>query len=188
MDPRAPGPGAVAEWRALPEREDGSRLELVNGHWLVTAPPTEQHRRAERAILAALERATAAEAQLHVAHEVGVELGATGSTVLVPDFAVFAAPPGSGPVGPEHLVLAGEIWAPASSRRTQWAKRDCFARAGVPFFWSVSQDTRGPVELATYRFDCGRYLTGTATTFGDGPVTITASPVPVEVDVAQLRR
>lgn len=189
MDPRFPGPRAVADGRALPEREDGSRMELVNGHWFTAAPPTEQHRWAQRELLAALDRAVraAGRADLRVVGGAGVELG-TENTVLVPDFAVFEAPPEDSSRRPENLVLVGEIWAPAGSRRLQRAKRHCLARAGVPFFWSVSQDTRGPVELATYRFARGRYLTGTATTFGDGPVTVTASPVPVEVDLAKLRR
>lgn len=190
MDPRIPGPRAVADWRALPEREDGARLELVNGHWSTAAPPSEQHRWAQRELLAALDRATRAaeRSDLRVVGGVGVEIGASGNTVLVPDVAVFEESPEDGSLRPENLVLVGEIWAPAGSRRLQRAKRHCLARAGVPYFWSISQDARGPVELATYRFARGRYLTGTATTVGDGPVTVTASPVPVEVDVAELRR
>lgn len=188
MGRHEPGPSTLADWRSLPRR-GAARVELLDGRWLVTALPSAAHQWACGRLTGLLSAALSAagRADLRAAHRPGVEMSAADRTALVPDFAVCDARSAKHPLAPENVLLVGEVWSPASSRRTQWAKRSWFARAGIPFFWSVSQDRGGPVELATYRLVDGRYTTGSATTVGDGPVTITTSPVPVEVDLASLR-
>lgn len=184
-----PGPFALADWRALARESAGARVELLDGRWLVTPLPSAAHQWACGRLIGLLSAALAGaeRADLRVHHRAGVEMSAADRTALVPDFVVSTEQSSKTALRPENVLLVGEVWSPASSRRAQWAKRDWFARVGIPFFWSVSQDRSGPVELATYRLVDGRYATGTATTLGDGPVTITTGPVPVEVDLASLR-
>lgn len=188
MGRREPSPSALAEWRALP-RESGARVELLDGRWLVSPLPSAAHLWACGRLTGLLSAALAGagRADLRAQHRAGVEMSAADGTALVPDLVVSSARSAKTALRPEDVLLVGEVWSPASSRRRQWAKRNWFARAGIPFFWSASQDRGGPVELATYRLDGDRYTTGTATTLGDGPVTITTGPVPVEVDLASLR-
>ncbi|MDR7303175.1 hypothetical protein [Haloactinomyces albus] len=59
--------------------------------------------------------------------------------------------------------------------------------AGVPFFWSVAPDGRGPTELVAYRLERGGSTPELTAKADEIPVTITASPAPVEIDVAALR-
>lgn len=183
------GPFTIADWHALPEREDGSRLELLEGYWLVTPPPTGQHQWAEKQLIQALDHAisSARSTDLYALGGIGVEISTEHRTALIPDFAVLNAPPVGASFRPENLLLAGEIWSPGNSSHEQRDKHDACAGAGIPFFWSVAQDRGGPVELAAYRLDRGRYTLDTTAKLGDGAVTITASPVPVVVDVAALR-
>lgn len=174
------GPFTIADWCALPDREDGSRLELIKGNWLVTAPATGQHQWAESELITLLKTSlrTAERTDLYALGGVGVEVSTEYRTVLIPDFAVLSTPPLNTTFGPNDLLPAGEIWSPGNSNREQRDKHDFYAHAGIPFFWNVAQDRGGPVELAAYRLDNGRYVPETTAKAGDGPVTITAARCP----------
>ncbi|GAA2800637.1 hypothetical protein [Saccharopolyspora taberi] len=51
----------------------------------------------------------------------------------------------------------------------------------------MAQDRGGPTELAAYRLDQDRYTCDVTAKAGQGPATVTASPVPVDIDIAALR-
>lgn len=183
------GPFTVADWHALQAREDGSRLELIEGYWLVTPPPSAQHQLAEKLLLRLFDKAIAAAERpdLVALSGVGVEISTPNRTALVPDLVVVDAPPVGASFEPKNVLLIGEIWSPGNARSEQQEKFFNCADHGVPFFWSIAQDGRGPAELAAYRLEGGRYVLDTSTKAGDGSVRVPASPVAVEVDVAALR-
>lgn len=182
------GPFTIEDWHALPAREDGSRLELIEGYWLLTPPPTGQHQWAEKKLIKVLDTAiTSTSSDLHAVAGVGVEISTEDRTALVPDVVVLDTRPLGTSFAAKNVLLAGEIWSPGNAQSEQLAKFHACEGAGVPFFWSVAQDRGGPVELAAYRLDRGRYVRETTAKAEQGAVTITASPVPVELDVTALR-
>ncbi|MCX2730908.1 Uma2 family endonuclease [Saccharopolyspora sp. NFXS83] len=186
------GPFTVADWHALPPREDGSRLELIEGYWLVTPAPSGQHQFAEKRVVnlldSAIESAPRAERQeLTALNGIGVEVNTRNRTAIIPDFAVLNVPPIGNTFKPADVLLVGEIWSPGNSFIEQRGKFDGCERERIPFFWSIAQDEVGPVELVAYRLVGRRYEQEDHVKLGDGRLTITASPVPVEVDIAHLR-
>lgn len=184
------GPFTVADWHALPAREDGTRLELIEGYWLVTPPPSGQHQWAEKRFIKMLDKSLergGREDDLYVLGGVGVELSTEYRSALVPDFVVLDVRPIGTSFQAKNVVLAGEIWSPGNSHKEQRDKFDSYASAGIPFFWSVAQDRGGPVEMVCYRLEHGRYVPENTVKRGDGPVSVSAAPVTVDVDIASLR-
>nr|WP_184484931.1 Uma2 family endonuclease [Saccharopolyspora gloriosae] len=190
------GPFTVADWHALPPREDGSRLELIEGYWLVTPAPSGQHQFAEKrvvnlldsAIAAAEEATSPAERQeLTALSGISVEVSTADRTGIIPDFAVLAVAPVGTTFRPSDALLIGEIWSPGNTFAEQRRKFEACEREKIPFFWSIAQDNLGPTELVTYRLIGRRYEQENHLKLGDGALAITASPVPVEVDIAHLR-
>lgn len=183
------GPFTVEDWRALPPREDGSRLELIEGYWLVTPAPTGQHQFAEKRVLNALDAAiaTGGRPDLTALSGIGVEVSTPNRTAIIPDFAVLAVPPIGTRFAPSDVLLVGEIWSPGNTSSEQRGKFDGCEREKVPFFWSIAQDEIGPTELVSYRLIGRRYEPEDHIKLGDGRQTITAGPVAVELDLAHLR-
>lgn len=80
------------------------------------------------------------------------------------------------------VELVAEIWSPGNRNRERSEKFDSYAQAGIRYFWVV--EIGGPVVHA-YELRAGRYQI--ATTLREGTVgTITAAPVPVTFDPADL--
>ncbi len=182
------GPFTIADWHALAAREDGSRLELIEGYWLVTPPPTGQHQWAEDELVHICKSAfRGTERGLYPVTGVGIELDAQGRTALVPDLAVLDTRPVGGSFPPHNVVVFGEIWSPANTPSEQRDKFLTCETAGIPYFWSLTQDAGGVTELMTYRLDNERYRAVDRARHGDGPVPITATPAPCTLDIAALR-
>lgn len=116
-----------------------------------------------------------------------MEISTANRTAVIPDFVVLDTPPVGPSFDPANVLLFGEIWSPGNTWSEQQRKFDSCAHAGIPYFWSVAQDRRGPVEVTAYRLEQGHYVAEVTVKLGDGPVTITASPAPVELDVVALR-
>lgn len=183
------GPFTTDDWHALAPREDGSRLELLKGNWLVTPPPSGQHQWAEGCLLHELKSAIArgGHHDLFAVSGIGVEISTRSRSALIPDIAVLTSPPIGTSFPPESLLLAGEIWSPRNSLREQRDKHAAYAGAGIPFFWDIAQDDRGPVELTAYQLENDYYIPKNTVKLGEGAVAVTAGPIPVEIDIAALR-
>lgn len=130
-----------ADLAALPD--DGNRYELLEGVLYVSPAPTRRH----QAILTELfgwlfQAQRAGQGQVYVA-PTDVVLGL--DTVVQPDL-VFVRRHGRALLtdaniqGPPDLVV--EILSPATRERDLGAKRQLYARFGVPHFWIVDPDTR----------------------------------------------
>ncbi|TDD38138.1 Uma2 family endonuclease [Saccharopolyspora elongata] len=183
------GPFTIADWHALPAREDGSRLELIEGYWLVTPPPTGQHQWAEKRIISHFDQAitSAGRTDLYAVGGIGIEISTSYRSALIADFVVLDTPPVGTSFQPGNVLLLGEIWSPGNTSSEQQEKFQACERAGIPYFWSVAQDHGGPVELAAYRLENDRYVCDATAKAGHGSAWITASPVPFELDVTSLR-
>lgn len=182
------GPYTVEDWLALDPSVDGSRLELIFGYLHVTPAPSGEHQRAAFRLARLVEDAihAAGRTDLHVVPAVKVQISTAWRTTLIPDVAVL----NTLPVGPsfpaDTLVLAVEIWSPGNSRAERETTTAGYAAAGVPFQWTIDQDQLRSPMLTAYRLEQARYVEETIVQAG-ATATITAAPIPVELDPADLQ-
>jgi Uma2 family endonuclease len=181
------GPHTIEEWLALPPTADGSRIELINGHFHVTPAPAGEHQLAALNLVWPLRTAfrAAQRTDLHVNTAVNVKISSALRTALIPDLVVLDRKPIGVSFPAEALVLVLEVWSPGNSRAERDAKMAAYASAGVPFVWTIEQKGRLWLKLTAYRFQDGLYVVEN-TVQTEGPVTITAAPVPVTVDLGTL--
>jgi Uma2 family endonuclease len=181
------GPTTVADWLAQDHPTNGSRLELILGYPHVSPPPSGQHQHATYELAQIVRNALRAggRSDLHVVPGVGIRISTAWRTALIPDVSVLNIKPIGVSFGPEHLVLAVEVWSPGNTKTERDTKMAAYAGADVPFFWAVNEDRLGAITVSTYRLEDGRY--DEELTAGPGqPVTIKAAPVPVTFDPAEL--
>jgi Uma2 family endonuclease len=178
------GPNTIEDWLALPESADGSRTELIFGHLHVSPCPSGEHQIATPMLWLMTREAlrAAGRRDLHVSLGVYLKISSTLRTALIPDVVVLDRPPAGASFPPESVVIAIEVWSPGNGRTERQLKLEAYALAGVPFVWTVERWDEP--ELTTYRLANGRYAV--ENTARGGRVTITASPVPVTVDLDGL--
>jgi Uma2 family endonuclease len=182
------GPFTVEDWHALDPRDDGSRLELLWGHWLVSPQPTGHHQHAGTELWFVLRTALrdVGRTDLYPVVAVGVEISKERRTVLAPDVVVLDIKPVGTSFQAENVVLAAEIWSPGNRAKERVDKAEAYAIAGIPHFWTMEQNRFGAVtKFTAYRLERGRYVEavkavpGTATLFD-------VAGVPVKFDPADL--
>ncbi|ONI82603.1 hypothetical protein ALI22I_41920 [Saccharothrix sp. ALI-22-I] len=181
------GPHTVEDWLALPPSEDGSRTELILGQFHVSPAPTYGHQVVAFELAVQIRNAVrAAERKdLRAVPAVNVKISSTLRTGLIPDVVIVDRP--AGVVFPaEALLLAVEVWSPGNTRAEREAKMDAYASAGVPYVWTIDQkNDLHQLKLTAYRLDGDHYVVEQAV-HAAGPVTITAAPVPITVDLGEL--
>ncbi|GAA5158371.1 hypothetical protein GCM10023321_38050 [Pseudonocardia eucalypti] len=178
------GPYTVDEWLTLPPTVDGSTVELIYGYLHVSPAPSTQHQRIARRLTRLLEDAVEASGRpdLEVLPTVNVRISTAWRTALIPDVVVLTSRANGVTVPADLLALAVEVWSPGNSRAEQETKTAGYATAGVPFLWTVSEG-----QLVTHRLVNGQYEVENRVT-ADAAVRVTAAPVAVTVDFAELTR
>ena len=129
------GPWRFDDLAALPD--DGRRYEVVDGHLVVTPPPSQDHQLVAGRLREQL--AAACPAEWEVVQEYALPLGSDGR---VPDLSVVRRRALSGgtspyPQGPEDFGLVVEISSPSTRKTDLFAKPGEYAEAGIPLFWRV---------------------------------------------------
>ncbi|CRK61262.1 protein of unknown function DUF820 [Alloactinosynnema sp. L-07] len=180
------GPLTVDDWLAADPPIDGSRLELIVGHLHVTPARSGEHQTAAYRIARMVDDALAAPGRhgLCVVPAVAVRISTAWRTALIPDVVVLTKKPIGVSFGADEVALVVEIWSPANRRVERETKFAAYAAAEVPFLWTLDlgDEFRCPV-LTAYRWDKGQYIEENVVK----PVgTITAAPVPVKLDLADL--
>ncbi|MFD0199162.1 MULTISPECIES: Uma2 family endonuclease [Saccharothrix] len=181
------GPHTVEEWLALPPSEDGSRTELILGHFHVSPAPSYLHQLVAFELGVQIRSAVraAGRGNLRAVPAVNVKISSALRTGLIPDVAIVDRPTGVA-FPAEALMLAVEVWSPGNTRAEREAKMEAYASAGVPFVWTIDQKTDlHELKLTAHRLDGDRYVVAQAVRT-TGPVTITAAPVPITVDLGEL--
>ncbi|WP_053718432.1 Uma2 family endonuclease [Saccharothrix sp. NRRL B-16348] len=182
------GPYTIEHWLAFPPSEDGSRTELIFGHFHATPSPSGEHQLAVTRLIRPFEDSIAAAGRtdLYAVIGVGVKISSTLRTGLIPDVVLMDRIPAGASFPAEALVLAVEVWSPGNTRNEREAKMVAYAAAGVPFLWTISRKGNDPgLELTAHRLHDDRYLVEN-TVKSAGPTTVTAAPVPVTLDLADL--
>jgi Uma2 family endonuclease len=181
------GPNTIDDWLAQEPPPDGSRLELIMGYFQVVPPRHGRQQDVNAELWAAVKSAlrAAGRTDLRASIGVGVQISSGWRTALVPDLVVLNVPFRDATFLAEQLELVVEIWSPGNSYGERESKKIAYAAAGVLFFWTVDFDRTGIPVITAHRLVRGEYVVtdvakpGTAT-------TITAAPVPVTVDPADL--
>lgn len=152
LDPA--GPWSFEELADRADLPDGGRrYEVVDGHLVVTPPPSYPHQLVSSRLCAQLGLASPPEWE--AINEYAVLLGTDGR---VPDLAVVHRRPLS-PLrppypGPSEFGLVVEVTSPSTRKTDLFAKPGEYAEAGIPLFWRVEIEP----ELAVHAF---RLVAGT---------------------------
>ena len=183
------GPYTIEDWLALEPTVDGSRLELIFGYLHLTPAPAGEHQNAAFLLAVSIReaiRAAKRAGDLYVVPAVNVEISTAWRTALIPDIVVMNRRPVGVSFPPEAVVLAVEIWSAGNKRAERETKTAGYAAAGIPFLWTLDQGNalRGPT-LTAYRLEHDQY-TAENTIQAGAPATITAAPLPVTLDPADL--
>jgi Uma2 family endonuclease len=183
------GPHTVSEWRQAAPPPDGSTLELILGHFVLSPSPGGPHQYAVGALYRALWSAAenAASTDLHVLPGAAVEISTAWRTALVPDVAVLAAKPHTTTFQPEDLVLAVEVWSPGNKRPERELKVAGYAGAGVEYLWTVELGAgqRGPHRFRAHRLAHGVYREELVDDTG-AVLDAVPAPFPVRLDTSRL--
>lgn len=182
------GPHTLDEWHEARQPLDGGRLELLRGSWSVSPAPDAGHQYAGDELRELFKYAlkAAGRSDLRTMTATGCDISTHRRDGTIPDVLVTSARP-VGPVPGATVELLVEIWSPGNGVGERAEKRAAYAAAGVPFFWEVTTDGGGPATLLAQHLVDGHYRSERTVTTADGPVTVTAAPVPVEVSLAELR-
>ena len=178
------GPYTVQDWLDEDPPEDGSKRELILGKIYVSPAASGDHNVIVPELYGLFKSALllAGRRGLRPVTTVNARLSNVRRTALIPDVAIINRSSSAVAFTPEELELVAEVWSPGNSNAERARKFDAYAQAGIRYFWTVEQD--GPVVDA-FELRGGRYQH--AATLRAGTVgTITAAPVPVKFDPAEL--
>ena len=177
LDPAGPWVfGELAARADLPD--DGRRYEVVDGHLVVTPPPSPAHQAVSNRLHRQVQEVCPEEWEAFV--EYPLPMGTDGR---VPDFSVVRRRP-IGPLGSPaaDFGLVVEITSPSSRKTDLFAKPGEYAEVGIPLFWRV--DLEPELVVHAYRLEAGSYVDAAVVRGGGG-----RCPVPwgeMTVDLARV--
>jgi len=147
------GQWTVSDLENLPD--DGFTYELVDGHLVVTPPPTQQHQLIGDALREVL--AVAAPPGWRCSKEFPIVFAE--DTWRQPDVVVFRTPPlhprpdERNPVGPEDIGLVAEVVSPSTRRTDRFAKPGEYADAGIGLYWRLETEPELVLYVQTLEVD-----------------------------------
>lgn len=146
------------DYEALPA--DGRRYELHEGELSVTPAPSPQHQRVLRNLNEIVWQHVKARA-LGEVFFAPIDCILSETTIVQPDLvyldtARLSAVSARGVEGPPTLVV--EILSPTTALIDRSAKRQLYARHGVPYYWIVDSEAR---TIEAYRLSGNSYTLAT---------------------------
>ncbi|HEY2701515.1 MAG TPA: Uma2 family endonuclease [Pseudonocardiaceae bacterium] len=178
------GEHTVQDWLNEDPPPDGSKRELILGYIRVSPSAGGPHQFIGDELRGMFRQVLrmAGSRGLYPVTAVNVKLSTARRTAVIPDVTILNTRPDDTIFVPQQVELVAEIWSPGNTHHERSAKFDAYAQAGIRYFWTV--ELKGPVVHA-YELRAGRYHL--ATTLRAGTTgTITAAPVPVKFDPAEL--
>lgn len=181
-----PGPYTVADWERLDHDSNGPRVELINGRFVIGAAPAYLHQGLADELCRLLRDALREHGRGDLRARTGLGVKIAPPHAFVPDVAVVRQQPaGTTSLKAADLVLAVEVVSPRTKRQDRFDKPVAYAAAGVPYFWRIEPNRAAPPVVLAFELVNGQYVERFAL-HADESATVTASPVPVLIDVNQL--
>jgi len=174
----------VAGYEALDE-EICRAIEIVDGAIVVNPARHRMHQRIIRRLSYALESACGPD----LAVEFSVDLRLRDVPLLNrrPDLVVYEAGlPADAVLRPEHCRLVVEVMSPGSITVDQIDKPAEYAAAGIPQFWRIENTTDEAAGLTVFCYRLDATTRSYVPTGAHQGVLATASPVPLNLDLAGL--
>jgi len=156
------------DYEVLPA--DGRRYELHDGELIVTPAAAPRHQRVSGRLYRLLQTHVETQRLGEVLYS-PIDCILSDTTILQPDLVYLDAQrqpaiSGRGIEGPPTLVV--EILSPSTAQTDRGAKRQLYARYGVPYYWIADPDAR---TIEAYRLTGGAYQLAQKME-GEGPITL----------------
>ena len=154
--------------------------EVVDGHLVVTAPPSQQHQVVANRLLQQLLIVCPPEWEVVCAF--ALPLGSDGR---VPDLAVVRRRPLMGdlspyPMGPADFGLVVEVTSRSTRKTDLFAKPGEYAEAGIPLFWRVER--RPELGVHAYRLGADGYELAGVVRGSGGSCVVPWGEVQIDLD------
>ncbi|WP_434442234.1 Uma2 family endonuclease [Lentzea sp. E54] len=175
------------DWESL-DPQEGRRIELVDGRFVVTPAPAIKHQRAGDRLARILDDAVFPEG-MEAVTAVGVRISKRFG--YIPDVVVTTERVETVSVDAANVALVVEIVSPSTKKSDRLEKPAALAAAGVPAYWRVQPDGVDGPAIYCYRLDNGAYsevTTLNAGRAGTVAITGTASVTFAPADLTRRRR
>ncbi|GAA3997546.1 Uma2 family endonuclease [Allokutzneria multivorans] len=160
------GPYTLDDWLNL-EPVEGYRVELVDGHYVMSPAPAMLHNYVADELRVVLQNAVK---WLGLVAVTGINVR-VGDRGYIPDVAVCGLT--DSVVTPaEEILLAVEVMSPSTVRADRLEKPAAYAAAGIPRYWRVEFSTARTPTIFCYELDGGSYR---QVAFADGTATAEVS-------------
>ena len=123
--------------RSLPETDDGTRLECLEGQLLVTPMPRYEHQLFVQELYRPIDAFVRAHG-LGIAFGIGGDISLDPASLVVPDLFVIPVDVARHVrkwIDVTALLLAVEVLSPSTASRDRGIKRRHYQRSGVPEYW-----------------------------------------------------
>jgi Uma2 family endonuclease len=172
------------DWESL-DPQEGRRIELVDGRFVVTPAPAFKHQRVGDRLARILDDAVFAEG-MEAVTAVGVRVNEHFG--YIPDVVVVTERVESVSVDVANVALMVEIVSPSTKKSDRLEKPAVLAAAGVPAYWRVELDGANDPTIYCYRLDNGTYAeVATLISGSTGSAAVTGT-ISVTFDPADLHR
>jgi Uma2 family endonuclease len=170
------------DWESL-DPQEGRRIELVDGRFVVTPAPAVKHQRAGDRLVRILDDAVAGEG-MEALTAVGVRVNEHFG--YIPDVVVATERIEAVSVDVEDVALVVEIVSPSTKKSDRLEKPAALAAAGVPAYWRVELDGADDPTIYCYRLDGGTYTEVVTLTSGSAGSVVVTGTISVTLDPADL--
>jgi Uma2 family endonuclease len=170
-----------AEYWAL--EETNSRIELVDGHLVVTPSADNAHQEIAHRLKNALAAAAGA-AHLRVPLTPNLYLGP--GRLVIPDLAVGRYPRSTTRNSAKDTVVVIEVTSPSNASTHREEKMRLYAEAGIPWYLLLEPDFSDYESLTVHllRLDGGRYVEHAVAK--DGELLSSDEPFALSLDIGDL--
>ncbi|GGU77315.1 Uma2 family endonuclease [Lentzea flava] len=172
------------DWESL-DPQEGRRIELVGGRFVVTPTPAAKHQRVGDRLARILDDAVAAEG-MEALTAIGVRVSKHFG--YIPDVVVATERVETVSVDVANVALVVEIVSPSTKKSDRLEKPAALAAAGVPAYWRVELDGADDPTIYCYRLDNGTYTEVATLISGNAGAVAVTGTISVSFDPADLHR
>lgn len=172
------------DWESL-DPQEGRRIELVDGRFVVNAAPAFKHQRVGDRLARILDDAVFSEG-MEAVTAVGVRVGEHFG--YIPDVVVTTERVETVSVDVANVALVVEIVSPSTKKSDRLEKPAALAAAGVPAYWRVELDVADGPIIYCHRLSDGVYSDVVTLTPGNQEPVSVVGTISVTFDPADLHR